>query len=325
MRARSARLTRRHPLATRSQTLSKEPPAAAVSPADAPRCLGAAGDVCDLIDLGVFPDRSGQVGEVSVLRCRTCGAGQSRPPLSDVAFLYADRTSQEFQPRTGALARTMKNVFFSAQARRLLAAAASAAGAPPKLIVDFACGSGLFTTSLARAAGGARVVGVDFHSSPPPDLTGADYRPMGQIDALRGQADLVLAMHVLEHDDDPTALLVRIAALARPGAAVVVETPNIDCFWTPVFGRAWDAWYLPYHRTHFTRRSLRTLVEAAGLAVLREQNVSVPSLGRTIANLLGRRNGLLFIGLGAGLYPVQWAAEWLTGRPVAIRVIARKP
>jgi 2-polyprenyl-3-methyl-5-hydroxy-6-metoxy-1,4-benzoquinol methylase len=176
---------------------------------------------------------------------------QARP--TDVAFLYADRTSQDFQPDGGAIARTLKRVVFRRDARHIL----RALGHKPRLIVDFACGSGLFTQCLAEEAAPARVVGADFHEDPPRELRMSEYLRLGKLPALASHADLVLAVHVLEHDDDPRALLARIVQLVRPGGRLIVETPNIDCVWISVFGKVWAPWYLPYHRRHFNRRNFR--------------------------------------------------------------------
>lgn len=219
------------------------------------------------------------------------------------------------------IARTLKRIVFRRGARHIL----RGLDAAPGLIVDFACGSGLFTQCLAEQAAPARVVGADFHDVAPQELRAAEYLPIDQLPALAGQADLVLAMHVLEHDDDPRTLLARIVQLVRPGGWLIVETPNVDCVWISVFGKGWDAWYLPYHRRHFNRRNLCALVEAVGLSVVAEEDVSVPTMGRTLANLLGLRNGAIFILVGAALHPLQWALERLTRRPVAIRLIAHKP
>jgi len=191
-------------------------------------------------------------------------------------------------------------------------------------IIDFACGSGLFTWCMARASG-AEVIGADFHDQPPPDLGEVPYRPMSTLAELNESADLVLAMHVVEHDDDPRALVQRIAALAKPGGTLVIEVPNIDCVWAPIFGRAWDAWYIPYHRIHFSRASIRWTVKAAGLEIVREIDASVPTMGRSIANLLGVENSTLFVLFSAVLQPLQWALERLTARPSALRLILRKP
>jgi hypothetical protein len=46
--------------------------------------------------------------------------------------------------------------------------------------------------------------------------------------------------------------------------------------------------------------------------------------GRTLANLAGRSNSLVFILLGAALHPIQWGVERALRRPSALRLVARK-
>jgi SAM-dependent methyltransferase len=244
------------------------------------------------------------------------------PRLADVAFLYDGRESQDFQPdaRRG-LAHRIKDIAFARQATTLL----RHAGIHPRRVLDFGCGSGQFTRCLGNLLNGASVVGSDFHSTPPPDLAG---RPYLSFDRLReegaGTFDLVLAMHVLEHDDDPAGLIDRIAAMVRPGGTILFEVPNIDCVWTQLLGQYWDAWYLPFHRSHFSRRGLRALVERADLEIVSEHSVCLPTMGRSLANLLRRRNNLIFLLAGIALHPVQWLLEKATDRPSAIRLIVRR-
>lgn len=283
-------------------------------------CAVAPDGTCDFALLGEFEDKSGKVGAVQVFQCRHCRIGVTTPPLPDVAFLYEDRESQDFQPNTGGLARAIKVMAFHRQARQLLAQLP----APPGKVLDFGCGSGLFTRCLGDIVGSAQVVGSDFHSAPPADLVGRAYLPMDSLEPAAGSFGTVLAMHVLEHDDDAVGLLGRIARMARPGGIVVLEVPNIDCVWTRVFGQAWDAWYLPFHRTHFSAPSLRGLVERAGLSVIGLHSVSVPTIGRSLANFMGARNSLPFLLAGAALHPLQLAGEKLSRRPSALRVIARR-
>lgn len=286
-----------------------------------PRCLMGARASCDFERLDANIDRSGMIPNVWVKRCSRCGMGITEPPIADVAFLYADRTSQDFQPGTRGMARLIKQIAFRQQARRLL----GQVHIRPRTVIDFACGSGLFTSCLATMLPrDARLIACDFHPEPPADLEGVEYRSLKTVEDLDESADLVLAMHVLEHDDEPRKLLDKIARLAKPGGKIVIEVPNIDCVWISVFGRWWDAWYLPYHRTHFSRESLRALVESSKLKIITEVNVSVPTMGRSFANLLRCRNNLAFILLGAVCHPLQWLLERLTNRPVALRVIAFK-
>jgi len=276
---------------------------------------------CDYRTLGSFEDKSGKVGEVQVLRCRHCGIGITTPPLPDVAFLYEDRESQDFQPQTSGLAHFIKKIAFRRQARTILRDAA----VRPQRVLDFACGSGLFTRCLGDVLDGGLVIGSDFHESPPPDLADRAYVSMDSLGKLEGSFDLVLAMHVLEHDDDVPGLLDKIARMARPGGTIVIEVPNIDCFWTGLLGKAWDAWYLPYHRTHFSKSSLEAAVARGGLDVVRTIGACVPTMGRSLANAVGAKNSLPFLLAGIALHPVQWLGEKLTRRPSALRIIARRP
>jgi SAM-dependent methyltransferase len=283
-------------------------------------CAVAPGGHCEFGQPRAFQDRSGRVGEVSVRRCRHCGHGITHPPLANVAFLYADRASQDFQPTTAGLAHRIKRLVFRLDASRLL----RQVGIKPRRTLDFGCGSGLFTRCLGDLQAGGEVVGSDFHEQPPADLAGRPYVPNAELDAQQGSYDLVLAMHVIEHDDDPAALVRRIVALGRTGSSFVFEVPNVDCAWARVFGEAWDAWYVPFHRIHFSRTSFRALIERSGLVIEREIDVCLPSLGRTLANLLGRRNTLPLLLAGIALHPIQWLGERLTQKPSALRIIARK-
>lgn len=287
---------------------------------DAAICPVAADSQCDLGRPQAFPDRSGQVGAVSVRRCRHCGLAISDPPLADVGFLYENRASQDFQPTAIGLARSIKKIAFRREALRLLRQISD----KPRSLLDFGCGSGLFTRCLGDALPGSRVVGSDFHHEPPSELSDRPYISNADLDKQSAGFHVIIAMHVIEHDDDPIGLIRRIADLGTPDGKLVFEVPNVDCVWAGIFGKAWDAWYLPFHRVHYSRASLRTIVERSGLKVEREIDACVPSMGRTLANLLGTDNNLALLAAGIALHPLQWIVERVTGRPSALRIIARK-
>lgn len=295
-----------------------------MSEAPAPPCparaQGPAPGPCEWQSLGQFLDRSGKLGEVTVEQCRHCGHGRSRPPLADVSFLYDQRESQDFQPHNGGLARLIKHLAFRREAKRLIGQLEGSLGS----VLDFGCGSGQFTRELGDLVGRDKVVGSDFFAEPPAELAGRPYLALDALDRHRGEFDTVLAMHVLEHDDDVAALLDRIVRPARQGGKIVIEVPNIACFGNSLFGRHWDGWYLPYHRSHFSRRSLVAVLEQAGLEVLAVHGAVVPTMGRTFANLLGLQNTLPMLLAGIVAHPVQLLGEWLTGEPSALRAIARK-
>jgi len=266
------------------------------------------------------PGRGG--GQLAIFRCGTCGHGVTRPAMDDVAPLYEARESQDFQRGDSPLARWIKRKAFDRLARHLL----HRIGRPPRTVVDFACGNGLITRCIADALGeNADVVGLDFFTDPPEPMARARYSSFAALPGLAGKVDLVLCFHALEHDDDPHRFVGRLTALLAPGGRLVVEVPNVDCVWTPWFGAKCENWYLPFHRVHFSRQSLRNLLEVQGLTIEAEDNICAATMGHSIANWWGRPYSGIFFLVGVMLRPVQWLAEKLTGRPSALRIIAVQP
>lgn len=299
--------------------LTQAPDPATRCPATTPRC--------DFALIGPAPDMSGRVGPQAIWRCQECGHGLTMPALPDPAFLYEARESQDFQPAAAGLERRIKRWFFRRQARRLIAQLPADMRRRPIRMLDFGCGSGLFTGVLGEelAAADSTVTGADFHAEAPPELAGRPYIAMADLPRARGRFDVVQASHVLEHDDDSRGLLARIVATVRPGGVLVLEVPDIDCVWTRVFGAQWDAWYAPFHRSHFSRTSLCGMLIDAGLEIIAIHDICVPTMGRTLANLMGRKNTLPFILAGAALHPLQWGVEKLGHTPSALRAVVRKP
>lgn len=105
--------------------------------------------------------------------------------------------------------------------------------------------------------------------------------------------DLVLLSDVLEHLVDPLSLL---RALRRHpstrDAALVVSVPNYAVWYNRAktlagaFSYSWSGLYDRTHLRFFTRRSLRELLERAGLSVTKER--STPSIVQSQAPLLRR-------------------------------------
>lgn len=284
-------------------------------------CAVRTGNDCELVSLGSFIDRSEMVGKIEVFQCVHCGHGITHPPIPDVAFLYSNRESQDYQPDTkNFLSRRIKELAFHIQARKLI----RQIGKPGKEALDFGCGSGQFTRVLGEMLSATQLTGSDFYQAPPAELTRHLYVHSDVIKHHREKYDLVMAMHVLEHDDDVIGLLSKITATAKHGATVVIEVPNVECFWGKVLGHFWDAWYVPYHRHHFSQRSLVRLLENNELDVVRVHGVTVPTMGRTMANVFSRRNNLFWLLVGIALHPIQLIGETLSGKPTALRVIARK-
>lgn len=82
--------------------------------------------------------------------------------------------------------------------------------------------------------------------------------------------DLVLLASYLEHELRPRTLLSRCRDKLRPGGRVVINVPNFASWNRRVRGNRWCGFRYPDHVSYFTPATLRQLVEACGLEVVRQ-------------------------------------------------------
>ena len=131
---------------------------------------------------------------------------------------------------------------------------------PGSRILDFGCGAGGLTVEIARTYD---VVGVDF-SAPPLEVArgrGLSVQLLKSTDALPTGFDAVCAFDVVEHVDDDTAELKRLAASVRPGGVVMVTVPAYPMLW----GRMDE---VAGHHRRYRLRGLDRVARAAGLTRL---------------------------------------------------------
>ena len=81
--------------------------------------------------------------------------------------------------------------------------------------------------------------------------------------------DLMLALHVIEHVDDPKGFAQHAADLLAPGGVLLVTTPNWDSADARRFRSHWGGNHFPRHWTLYDERTLRALAQQVGLEVER--------------------------------------------------------
>ena len=99
---------------------------------------------------------------------------------------------------------------------------------PDAQILDLGCGSGALLERLA-SMGYRQLTGVDIL---PPDSTAAIRYEQADLDQFRldapdGSFDLVLAVEVIEHIENPGLFLAELARLLKPGGLALLTTPNL--------------------------------------------------------------------------------------------------
>jgi SAM-dependent methyltransferase len=72
--------------------------------------------------------------------------------------------------------------------------------------------------------------------------------------------------HVIEHVDDPAAVVKKVASWLAPGGVFALETPNLNSYDARLFKPSyWGGYHIPRHWNLFTPDSLFELLRRAGL------------------------------------------------------------
>lgn len=169
----------------------------------------------------------------------------------------------------------------------MVASALADRGARGELVADVGCGSGRLWTYLAhrftRYAGLDAVRHEGFSSSG--EFHRLDLDASGPLPLPDASADAVVAVETIEHLENPRSLMRLLVRLARPGAWVVVTTPNqrsatslLTLVLKGRFGAFQDAQY-PAHITALLDVDLQRIGAEAGLvdgAILYSRRGRVP-------------------------------------------------
>ncbi len=164
--------------------------------------------------------------------------------------------------------------------------------APPARILDLGCGGGCVSAALARR--GYDVVGVDGHlprlveaarRAPTARFIAHDLRNgLAPIASRASEFAAVALLDVIEHTDDPAALLRDALGLVRPGGWLVGTVPALMSLWSEIDASSG-------HRLRYHRDGLRAV-----LAPLAAGNLEVVDFNRSLVPLLWLQRRALRLG-----------------------------
>ena len=207
-------------------------------------------------------------GSFRLAECAECGLAflSPRPDESELGGYY---------PRTywGGRQSGIKELLRAFEERSKEAyklKAVRQAGLGPCRIIDIGCGRGEFLALLRGR--GFEVFGLE------PGLEaarrgrdeygiGITHGTLGGVrlpESFYGAATL---WHVLEHLPDPLSALEEIRAALVPGGRLLVAVPDFGSWQAARFRQDWFGVDAPRHLTHFTRETLRKMLEKAGFRV----------------------------------------------------------
>lgn len=142
----------------------------------------------------------------------------------------------------------------------------------PVRLLDFGCGWGKFIAACREF--GFDAIGVDRSS---PRAEGSAIRIFSSLDEIRGLSRFhaITLFEVLEHLDEPGAILRTLAERVVPGGLLILETP--DCSGVTAIESRRD--YLKIHPLEhinaFTHRTLTSIAERHGFSLIQRGSAHV--------------------------------------------------
>jgi SAM-dependent methyltransferase len=146
-------------------------------------------------------------------------------------------------------------------------------GGPALRVLDVGGGAGSELSALRASDARVKettIVDLDPEAAVTARANGHHYF-CGRIEDFQSteKFDAVMLLNLIEHVDDPAAVLRKVASLLAPGGVVAVKTPNYQALDARLFRNlSWAGYHCPRHWVLFTLESFGTLAEREGLRVL---------------------------------------------------------
>jgi 2-polyprenyl-3-methyl-5-hydroxy-6-metoxy-1,4-benzoquinol methylase len=208
------------------------------------------------------------------VKCAACGHVwlNPRPAIAALGVIYPPTYYAYNYERINPIARRAKELLDG----RKMAGILRHCPAQPRSYLDIGCGDGRFLRLMERRGMPREsLYGLELDRNVVQGLRCRGYtgvfcdRAEDARSLPESAIDLVTMFHVIEHVDNPGAVIGRILGWLSPGGVLALETPNLDSLDARIFRRTyWGGYHIPRHWNLFTPATLRRLLEANGLEVV---------------------------------------------------------
>jgi 2-polyprenyl-3-methyl-5-hydroxy-6-metoxy-1,4-benzoquinol methylase len=228
----------------------------------------------DQILVGRSPDFEYETcaNEFDFVECGACGLVylRDRPTVDQLDVIYPPSyIPHRFEEHLGGFISRLRN-----QVQRRKVKSLNRHLPPHSLIMDVGPGTGEFLELLGRFGDPSwELCGVDFSEEAVRSVRELGIEAVhARFEALdwHGPAPAAITMNqVIEHLDDPAAVLAKAHQMLAPNGVIFIETPSIDGWDYRIFRRRyWGGWHTPRHWVLYNETTLGDLMERSGFAVV---------------------------------------------------------
>lgn len=226
-------------------------------------------------------------------KCRRCDITWTSPLDYGVADIY--NRDQYYGVKKDKFIPVLQNIrdrLSRLRARKYLAMIPKSDRRPK--VLDIGCAEGRFLQSFFKY--GCECIGIEHQAYPRERFHNSDKISymVGDIDSHkfdRESFDIIIMWHVMEHMDDPDKIMNIVINLLAPDGIFILAVPNFSCKEAKIFKQFWFHLDIPWHKYHFSEKTLRYLADKYPLRVIRISTFcieqSIYGLLQSILNVLG--------------------------------------
>lgn len=211
-------------------------------------------------------------GLFHVVRCAGCGLMRTDPrPTPEAIGAFYPPTYQPYKDPIRTLEASAPT---RSRWKNLLKALSDGKSqSVPKLepgrLLEIGCSTGAFLEAMANK--GWQVEGIEFSVEAGEAARRRGYKVQAstieQAYPPQELCDLVVGWMVLEHLHQPLLALRKLRSWTKPGGWLALSIPDAGSLEFKIFRGSWYALQLPTHLYHYDRRTVKTLLNAAGWRV----------------------------------------------------------
>lgn len=205
-------------------------------------------------------------------RCANCEHVQldPRPATAELSVIYPTHYySYTMSEKLSAIALRGKDLLDRLKLRKILRYLKS----PPTTYLDIGCGDGRYLRSIesSNSIPRSNIYGLELNEKTVEKLRGEGfevfYERVETCNAIQpGSISLATMFHVIEHVDDPVAVIAKISDWLVAGGILAIETPNIDALDAKLFRKTyWGGYHFPRHWHLFHEKTLSELLRRQGI------------------------------------------------------------
>jgi SAM-dependent methyltransferase len=199
-----------------------------------------------------------------ILQCQECDLARTFPFPSDDILRIHD-TVQYYGKKENKFIPILQNIrdwLSKIRAKRYLSMIPISIQKPK--VLDIGCAEGRLLKSFLEYD--CDCYGVEHPLYPKQRFLNSDriqyfLGDLESLDLKEGSFDIIILWHVLEHLDHPDDVIKWVYDLLASEGILVLAVPYFSSFEAKVFKESWFHLDIPWHRYHFTERSLRYLIK----------------------------------------------------------------